>query len=211
MGTWSTTAPTNLKTDWTAMAMNANTNGQYRVRANNSYVYISFVCRVRACSAWLTDGRLCVKIENYSFSSTSPGESLVTQASITNENGSTVYAANNTSKLGDSSETSYGHLRGTYYYTYDASYTSPGTITAGIKPISPKNASSLYPAYASQDYWVDATATVTVNKAARPSYGNAVYVKVGGVWKKASAAYIKTGGVWKKAADVNIKTGGTWK
>lgn len=216
MGAWSTTAPANLKTGWTAMAANASTNGQYRIRSGGSYIVLTFACRVRACSAWLADGRLCVKIENYSYATggTDKGNTLVTRASITNESGTTVYAPNNTGSMGDSTETSYGHLRGTYYYTYDASYTSPGTITAGIKPIDPADAPSLYPEGTSTSYWVDASCTVTVSKAARPSYGddgNAVYIKAGGAWKKAEAVYIKVNGVWQKAADTKIKTGGAWK
>lgn len=230
MGTWSTTAPANLKTGWTAMAANASTNGQYRIKIGGSYIVLTFACRVRACSAWLADGRLCVKIENYSYATgdTDKGNTLVTRASVTNESGTTVYAPNNTGSMGDSTETSYGHLRGTYYYTYDASYTSPGTITAGIKPVNPADVPSLYPEGTSTSYWVDASCTVTVSKAARPSYdggggdgggddgdddndGNAVYIKVNGAWKKAEAVYIKVNGVWKKAADTKIKTGGAWK
>lgn len=41
--------------------------------------------------------------------------------------------------------------------------------------------------------------------------GNAVWVNVGGTWKKAKAVYVKlASGVWTKA-QVKINVGGTWK
>ena len=124
MGTWSTTAPTNLASEWTAMQENS-AQGGYRVKISGNYVYLYYNCRVRACSAWLETGQLCVKVENYSFAtgSASPGNSLSTNAYVTNENGVKVYADANTTNMGDSSETAHGHSRGTYYYTYDADFT----------------------------------------------------------------------------------------
>lgn len=38
-----------------------------------------------------------------------------------------------------------------------------------------------------------------------------VHVKVGGVWKTASAVYNKVGGAWKTASDMPVKVGGVWK
>ena len=112
MGTWSTTAPTNLATEWTTMQGNS-AQGGYRLRINGNYVYLYYTCRVRACSAWLETGQLCVKVENYSFANgnASPGNSLNTNAYVTNENGVKVYADANTSNMGDSTETAHGHLR----------------------------------------------------------------------------------------------------
>lgn len=38
-----------------------------------------------------------------------------------------------------------------------------------------------------------------------------VSVKIGGVWKTATAVYNKVGGVWKTASDMPVKIGGVWK
>lgn len=38
-----------------------------------------------------------------------------------------------------------------------------------------------------------------------------VSVKVGGVWKTATAVYNKVGGVWKTASDMPVKVAGVWK
>lgn len=38
-----------------------------------------------------------------------------------------------------------------------------------------------------------------------------VHVKVGGIWKTASAVYNKVGGVWKTASDMPVKIAGVWK
>lgn len=38
-----------------------------------------------------------------------------------------------------------------------------------------------------------------------------VSVKIGGVWKTATAVYNKVGGVWKTAADMPVKIAGVWK
>lgn len=38
-----------------------------------------------------------------------------------------------------------------------------------------------------------------------------VSVKVGGVWKTATAVFNKVGGVWKTASDMPVKIGGVWK
>lgn len=203
MGSWSTTAPTNLKTSWTTVVSNEKQGG-YRFRSGSSYVYIYFMCRVRASSAWLQDGRLCVKVENYSFQTgdASPGNPLTTNATITNESGTTVSGPAESSTLGDSSETSYGHLRGIWYYTYDASFT-PGTVTAGITATRPSSASS--------SYWASPNCSVTVNVDTKPSFGNDVYINVNNEWKKAVAVWQNVNGTWKKATDVNINVGGTWK
>jgi len=38
-----------------------------------------------------------------------------------------------------------------------------------------------------------------------------VSVKIGGVWKTASAVYTKINGAWKNASDMPVKVGGVWK
>ena len=38
-----------------------------------------------------------------------------------------------------------------------------------------------------------------------------VSVKVGGVWKTATAVFNKVGGAWKTASDMPVKVGGVWK
>jgi len=38
-----------------------------------------------------------------------------------------------------------------------------------------------------------------------------VSVKIGGVWKTATAVYTKIGGVWKTASDMPLKIAGVWK
>lgn len=51
----------------------------------------------------------------------------------------------------------------------------------------------------------------TVSFTAPELLGNAVWVNVGGTWKKAKAVYVKlVSGVWTKAR-VKINVGGTWK
>lgn len=51
----------------------------------------------------------------------------------------------------------------------------------------------------------------TVSFTAPELLGNAVWVNVGGTWKKSKAVYVKlVSGVWKKAR-VKINVGGTWK
>ena len=134
MGTWSTAAPINLATEWTEIQQNT-AQGGYRVKISGNYVYLYYNCVVRACSAWLETGQLCVKIENYSgaIGSADPTNSLSTNAYITDESGIIVYADTNTSIMGDSSETSYGSLRGTYYYTYDTDFNITFNIEAGIR------------------------------------------------------------------------------
>nr|DAJ89193.1 MAG TPA: hypothetical protein [Caudoviricetes sp.] len=134
MGTWSTTAPTNLATEWTEIKEN-NAQGGYRLKISGNYVYLYYNCIARACSAWLETGQLCVKVENYSFATgnASPGNSLSTNAYVTDESGVKVYADANTTNMGDSSETAHGHSRGTYYYTYDASFTVTSAVEAGIR------------------------------------------------------------------------------
>ncbi len=86
MGTWSTTAPTNLASEWTTMQENS-AQGGYRVKISGNYVYLYYNCIVRACSAWLETGQLCVKVENYScaLGGAAPSNSLSTNAYITNE------------------------------------------------------------------------------------------------------------------------------
>lgn len=186
MGTWSTTAPTNLTTEWTTMQEN-NAQGGYRVKISGNYVYLYYNCRVRACSAWLETGQLCVKVENYSFAtgSASPANSLSTNAYVTNENGVKVYADANTTNMGDSSETAYGHSRGTYYYTYDADFTVTSAVEAGIRD--------------NNGEYGNGTCGVTVVVGTKPSSGGStggggegggttanpvqnLYLKINGVW-----------------------------
>lgn len=50
----------------------------------------------------------------------------------------------------------------------------------------------------------------TVSFAAPALLGPTVYIKVGGVWKQASAVYIKVSGAWKEG-QLHFKTGGAWK
>lgn len=134
MGTWSTTAPTNLATSWTAEQDKSATGG-YRLKINGNYVYIYYKCQVLVSSAWLKTGQLCVRIKNYSYAiqGANPSNSLSTNAYIINESGTKVYANENTSIMGDSTETTHGHLRGTYYYTYNASFAATSSIEAGIR------------------------------------------------------------------------------
>lgn len=134
MGTWSTTAPTNLATEWTEIKQNS-AQGGYRLKISGNYVYLYYNCIARACSAWLETGQLCVKVENYSFATdnASPGNSLSTNAYVVDESGVKVYADANTTNMGDSSETAHGHPRGTYYYTYDADFTVTSAVEAGIR------------------------------------------------------------------------------
>lgn len=134
MGTWSTTAPTNLATEWTEIKRNY-AQGGYRLKISGNYVYLYYNCIARACSAWLETGQLCVKVENYScaINNASPGNSLSTNAYVVDENGVKVYADANTTNMGDSSETAHGHPRGTYYYTYDADFTVTSAVEAGIR------------------------------------------------------------------------------
>lgn len=186
MGTWSTTAPTNLATEWTEVNEN-NAQGGYRLKISGNYVYLYYNCRVRACSAWLETGQLCVKVENYSFATgnASPGNSLSTNAYVTNENGVKVYADANTTNMGDSSETEHGHPRGTYYYTYDAGFTVASAVEAGIRD--------------NNGEYGNGTCGVTVAVSTKPSSGGStggggesggttanpvqnLYLKINGVW-----------------------------
>lgn len=61
-------------------------------------------------------------------------------------------------------------------------------------------------------YRSDTSASLkTVSFTAPELLGNAVWVNVGGTWKKAKAVYVKlVSGVWTKAR-VKINVGGTWK
>ena len=176
MGIWSTTAPTNLATEWTAIQQNT-AQGGYRVKISGNYIYLYYNCIVRACSAWLKTGQLCVKIENYScaLGNASPGNSLSTNAYVTDENGVKVYADANTSNMGDSSETAHGHSRGTYYYIYDADFTVTSTIEAGIRDNS--------------GVYGNGTCGVTVAIGSKPSSGGSttassqnLYIKISGAW-----------------------------
>ena len=186
MGTWSTTAPTNLATEWTEIKEN-NAQGGYRLKISGNYVYLYYNCIARACSAWLETGQLCVKVENYSFATgnAGPGNSLSTNAYVTDENGVKVYADADTTNMGDSSETAHGHPRGTYYYTYDASLTVTSVIEAGIRDNS--------------GVYGNGTCGVTVTVDTKPGSGGStggggesggttanpvqnLYLKVNGVW-----------------------------
>ena len=184
MGTWSTTAPTNLATEWTEIKQNS-AQGGYRLKISGNYVYLYYNCIARACSAWLETGQLCVKIENYSFATgnASPGNSLSTNAYVTDESGVKVYADANTTNMGDSSETAHGHPRGTYYYTYDADFTVTSAVEAGIRDNS--------------GVYGNGTCGVTVVVDTKPGSGGSggggggetpadpvqnLYLKINGVW-----------------------------
>lgn len=133
MGSWSTSAPTNAISNWTSEVHSSKT-GQYRVKYGSTYVYLNYNLHVLASCCWLSTGQLCARVKNYScgISGTGSGNSLSTNASIVNESGATVYAATNTDTMGDSSETTYGHYRGVWYYTFNAGY-QPSSITCGIR------------------------------------------------------------------------------
>ena len=182
MGTWSATAPTNLATEWTTMQENSASGG-YRVKISGNYVYLYYNCAVRACSAWLETGQLCVKVENYSsaIGNADPANSLSTNAYVTNESGIIVYADTNTSIMGDSSETSYGSLRGTYYYTYDTDFNITFNIEAGIRD--------------NDGEYGNGTCGVTATIGTKPSSGES-----GGDVENATASvqnlYIKINGAW---------------
>lgn len=180
MGTWSTTAPINLATEWTEIQQNT-AQGGYRVKISGNYIYLYYNCVVRACSAWLETGQLCVKIENYSgaIGSADPTNSLSTNAYIIDESGTIVYADTNTSIMGDSSETSYGSLRGTYYYTYDTDFNITFNIEAGIRD--------------NDGEYGNGTCGVTVTVGSKPSSGESgggsttasvqnLYIKISGAW-----------------------------
>lgn len=185
MGTWSTTAPTNLATEWTEIKENS-AQGGYRLKISGNYVYLYYNCIARACSAWLQTGQLCVKIENYScaLGNAGPGNSLSTNAYVTDESGVKVYADANTTNMGDSSETAHGHSRGTYYYTYDASFTVTLAVEAGIRDNS--------------GVYGNGTCGVTVTVSTKPGSGGSsggggsgettanpvqnLYLKINGVW-----------------------------
>lgn len=185
MGTWSTTAPTNLATEWTTMQENS-AQGGYRMKINGEYIYLYYNCRVLACSAWLETGQLCVKVENYSFATgnASPANSLSTNAYVTDESGTIVYADTNTAVMGDSTETSHGSLRGTYYYTYDADFEVTFNIEAGIRDNN-------------GDYG-NGTCGVTVIVGSKPSSGEGGGGESGGESTTASVQnlYIKISGAW---------------
>lgn len=184
MGTWSTTAPTNLATEWTEIKEN-NAQGGYRVKISGNYVYLYYNCRVRACSAWLKTGQLCVKVENYSFAlgGAAPSNSLSTNAYITNENGVKVYADANTTNMGDSSETAHGHARGTYYYTYDANFTVTSAIEAGIRD--------------NNGEYGNGTCGVTVVVGTKPGSGGSSGGESGGTTANpVQNLYLKINGVW---------------
>lgn len=134
MGTWSTTAPTNLATSWISV-VKAEKQGGYRLRISGEYVYLYYQCRVVASSAWLKTGQLCIKVSNYSWASNGadPSNSITTTAYTEDEFGVYTYAPSVTDKMGDSSETSYGHHRGTWYYTQDTTSSSGVTVIAGIR------------------------------------------------------------------------------
>lgn len=185
MGTWSTTAPTNLATEWTEIKEN-NAQGGYRLKISGNYVYLYYNCIARACSAWLETGQLCVKVENYSLATgnASPGNSLSTNAYVTDESGVKVYADANTTNMGDSGETAHGHSRGTYYYTYDADFTVTSAVEAGIRDNS--------------GVYGNGTCGVTVTVDTKPGSGGStggggsgettaspvqnLYLKINGVW-----------------------------
>lgn len=176
MGTWSTTAPTNLATSWTT-EQNKSATGGYRMKISGNYVYIYYNCQVLVSSVWLKTGQLCVRIKNYScaIQGASSENSLSTNAYITDENGTKVYADTNTSIMGDSTETTYGHLRGTYYYTYDASFAVTTGIEAGIRD--------------NNGVYGNGTCSVTVVTGTKPSSGGStatasqnLYLKVNGSW-----------------------------
>ena len=142
-----------------------------------NYIYLYYNCIVHACSAWLKTGQLCVKIENYScaLGNASPGNSLNTNAYVTDENGVKVYADANTSNMGDSSETAHGHSRGTYYYTYDAGFTVASAVEAGIRD--------------NDGEYGNGTCGVTVTISSKPSSGGStatsvqnLYIKISGAW-----------------------------
>lgn len=136
---------------------------------------------MRACSAWLETGQLCVKIENYSgaIGSADPANSLSTNAYITDESGTIVYTDTNTSVMGDGTETSYGSLRGTYYYTYDTDFNITFNIEAGIRD--------------NDGEYGNGTCGVTVTIGPKPSS-----VESGGGSTTASVQnlYIKISGAW---------------
>lgn len=184
MGTWSTTAPTNLATEWTEIKENS-AQGGYRLKISGNYVYLYYNCIARACSAWLETGQLCVKVENYScaLGNAGPGNSLSTNAYVTDENGVKVYADANTTNMGDSSETAHGHARGTYYYTYDASYTATTAIEAGIRD--------------NDGEYGNGTCGVTVVVGTKPGSGGSSGGDSGGTTANpVQNLYLKINGVW---------------
>lgn len=187
MGTWSTTAPTNLASEWTTM-QEKSAQGGYRVKISGNYVYLYYNCIVRACSAWLDTGQLCVKIENYSnaIGNADPANSLSTNAYVTDESGTIVYADTNTSIMGDNNATDYGHPRGTYYYTYNRDFNITFNIEAGIRD--------------NDGEYGNGTCGVTVMVGTKPSSGGNtggggegggttadpvqnLYLKINGVWR----------------------------
>lgn len=134
MGSWSTTAPTNLASSWTADKATLKQGG-YRLRINGEWVYLYYYCRVVANTAWLKTGQLCIKVSNYSWQDGDAARTnpLTTTAWTEDEFGVYTYAPSESSNMGDSSETSYGHLRGTWYYTQDTTDSTNLTITAGVR------------------------------------------------------------------------------
>lgn len=133
MGSWSTSAPTNAISNWTSEVHGYKT-GTYYVGHGSNRVYLNYNCHVLASCCWLATGQLCARVKNYScaIGNTGPKNGLNTNASIVNESGTTVYATASNDTMGDSSETTYGHYRGTWYYTFNVGY-QPSSITCGIR------------------------------------------------------------------------------
>ena len=179
MGTFSTVEPTNVA-GWSE-EVSGEIVSMYN-QGKYGYAYYSKCAVTR-----LSDNSICVRIKMYSNAIMGWGAG--------NKAAYIPWGSNGTeNEFGPSEAYNYGsgyYLAATYYYTLPSTYTG-ATVTAGMT-------SGHRPT----------TANSPVTLAVPEPVGDALYLKLGGVWKPAQIK-VKVGGVWRDAV-AKIKVGGTWK
>ena len=179
MGTFSTVEPTNV------VGWSAEVSGDWVSMYNQGkygYAYMSQCAVTR-----LTDNSICVRIKMWSKAIMSWGPANKAAYGPWGNNGTE-------NEFGPLEAYNYGsdaYVAATYYYTLPSTYTG-ATVTAGMT-------SGHRPT----------TANSPVTLAVPEPVGDALYLKLGGVWNPAQIK-VKVGGVWKDAV-AKIKVGGTWK
>lgn len=203
MGTWSSTAPTNLATGWTKVGDTGAINCYYctRYRANgvwnNTWFY--YVIKVIGYTARTTDNKAVQRIDFYQNDGNTQNYNLYCYPVATDSSGEIVGDS-----ILNSPHTSSLTLIATRYYTTTDS-TAKGTLTFGVYTNAYKGRG---PDVGSVGSTVRINATVSGTS---PILDTAIpMVKVSGSWKEGTELYTKINGVWKSGI-IEVKNNNAWK
>lgn len=188
MGVWSTSAPTNLASNWVYIGETGHVNSGLYYGSGDKNVSISYNFWSQIFISRNTKDEIVIRIDLYSKYGTSwvsvPGEGGYSSGSSAGNIATTAFICNDTSspeKPKIDHTFGGGGKAGTYYYIM--SNKSPTSIKCGVQ--------------AQKGDYTYSTLTISSDKIPK-RISSCLWVSINGSWKKANLFY-STGSSWKQA------------